>query len=88
MTDTEQRAIVKILLELSDYESQDASNLESILEVAEIAKKYTSENNALIFDFTEYLYEKTRALRDEEHAHADPQIRKGIEQAISDLKLR
>lgn len=88
MTDTEQQAIVKILFKLSDYESQNTLSLESILEVAEIAKKYTSENNALIFDFTEYLYEKIRALRGEEGAHTDPQIRKDIEQAISDLKLR
>lgn len=88
MTDTEQQAIVKVLFGLSDHESQDASNLESILEVPEIAKKYTSENNALIFDFTEYLYEKISALRGEEGAYADPRIRKGIERAISDLKLR
>ena len=70
----DQLQYVKLALVLFDSEKANIENLESILRFGELINKYSGENNALIYDANEYIYEQLRLLRGEEGAYDDVEL--------------
>jgi len=81
-THEDQVTFAKIALRIFDAEKDDVKNLETLLEFGEIFKKHSDENNALIFDVTEYIYEQLRLLKGDKDAIDDIELREAIESDI------
>lgn len=79
-THQDQISYTRLALGLLDNEKTDANSIESILNFGELIKKHASEDNALIYDATEYLYEQLRLLRGDEGAYDDSELRSRLEQ--------
>jgi hypothetical protein len=81
-THEDQVLFAKVALKIFDEEKDDVKNLGTLHAFGEIFKKHSDENNAMIFDVTEYLYEQLRLLRGDEGAINDIELRKVIEADI------
>lgn len=79
----EQVLIAKILLKILDEDKNHDGNLKIMLNFAELVKQYTTENNAVIFDITEYIYEQLRLVNNEDGAYDDKELRKNLEITIA-----
>lgn len=83
-TYNDQVAYAKLALSLLDNEKNNTMALDKIREFSELIKKHADENNWLIYDVTEYIYEQARLLKNEEGAFDDTEMRARIEQSIRD----
>ena len=81
-THEDQLQYAKLALALFDSEKANPKSLETILDFSELIKKYSGENNALIYDTTEYIYEQLRLLKGEDGAYDDVDLRRKLEEAI------
>jgi len=81
-THDDQVNYAKLALELLDNEKGDPKNIEIILNFGELIKKYSDEENAVIFDTTEYIYEQLRLINKEDGAFDDINARLQIEESI------
>lgn len=81
-THEDQVFFARIALRLFDQEHTNPQITEQILNLSELIKKHADENNALIYDITEYLYEQLRLVRGEPGAYNDEKLRQQIEEDI------
>ena len=70
----DQLQYVKLALALFESEKANTESLEAILSFGELINKYAGENNALIYDAIEYVYEQLRLLRGEDGAYDDVEL--------------
>lgn len=75
----EQIAYIKLALAMFDAERTSIANLETILAFGELIKRHSSEENAAIYDATEYFYEQLRLLRNEDGTYDDSELRNQLE---------
>ena len=76
---------VKLALQLFDSEKTNLDNIEAILSFGELINKYSGENNALVYDAIEYIYEQLRLLRGEDGAYDDVELYKKLTSLVRDL---
>ena len=81
-THEDQVSFARIALQLFDNERTNPQAIEQILDFGELIKKHSDENNAIIFDITEYLYEQLRLIQGEHGAFDDVELRRKIEKDI------
>ena len=81
-THEDQIEYAKVALRLHDQESDNAKSIEQLLAVGELIKKHSAEENAVIYDVTEYLYEQLRTIRGDVEAYDTSELRKQIEETI------
>lgn len=72
----------KIAISLFDSEKSNLENLETILAFGELIKKYSDNNNWVIYDATEYIYEQLRLLRGEDGAYDDVKLREQLDNIV------
>ena len=73
----------KAALQLLDSERLNEKSLETILDFGELIKKYAADDNAVIYDATEYIYEQLRLLKHESGAYDDTELRRKLEDLVS-----
>lgn len=76
---------VKLALALFNTEKTNIENLETILSFGELINKYSGENNALVYDAIEYIYEQLRLLRGEDGAYDDVELYQKLTSMVRDL---
>ena len=81
-TYNDQINFAKLALALYDIEKDDIKQLENLLAVGEMIQKHTDKDNWIIFDTTEYIYERIRLLQGDERAFEDTEQRKLLEDTI------
>lgn len=81
-THEDQIQYAKIALKLYDKERDNEKAIEQLLAVGELIKKHASEENAVIYDVTEYLYEQLRAIREDNSEYDTSELRRQIEEAV------
>lgn len=84
-THEDQLQYAKLALALFDCEKLSAENIEKILEFGELIKKYSEDNNWVIYDTTEYIHEQLRLLRGEDGAYDDVELHKKLASLVRDL---
>lgn len=72
----------RLALALYDKEKDHIEKLQQLLAVGEMIKAYADENNGVIFDITEYIYEHIRILQGDERAFEDTTQRERLEKDI------
>jgi len=72
-----------VAFQIIDNDKDSLEQLKKVLDMAEIIKKYTSENNSTIYIFCEYLYEEIRRVEKNPKAADYTKYRKEIEQDIA-----
>jgi hypothetical protein len=82
ITYDDQINFAKLALALYDIEKDDIKKLKHLLAVGEMIKKHTDKDNWIIFDTTEYIYERIRLLQGDERAFEDTEQRKLLEDTI------
>ena len=75
---------VKLALALLDSEKTNQENLKTILDMGELIKKHADENNAVIYDLTEYVYEQLRLLNGEDGAYDDVELYQKLTSMVRD----
>lgn len=81
----DQAQYVKLALALFDAEKANQKSLEAILDFGELINKYAGEDNALIYDAIEYIYEQLRLLNGEDGAYDDVGLRQKLDDSIHEL---
>lgn len=80
-----------LALKFVDKKEVTAPELDVVLAFGELMKQYSSEDNATIFDITEYLYEQQRLLRHDKGAINDEsmkeQLKSDIAQHLKNISL-
>ncbi|MDB5163136.1 MAG: hypothetical protein JWN28_744 [Candidatus Saccharibacteria bacterium] len=76
----------KLALSLFDLEKPNIKTIETILEFGELIKKYATDDNAIIYDVTEYIYEQLRIINNEPGAFNNVEIRQELETRIRNNK--
>lgn len=70
------------------FESEKATkeSLEAILNFGELINKYAAgDNNALVYDVIEYIYEQLRLLNGEDGAYDDVELYQRLTSIVRDL---
>lgn len=75
----------KLALALLESEKTNRENLKTILDMGELIKNHADENNALIYDLTEYVYEQLRLLDGEDGAYDDVELYQRLTSMVRDL---
>ena len=75
----QQLTYIKLGLAIFDAERTNIASLETILAFGELIKQHASDENAAIYDATEYFYEQLRLLRNEDGAYDDTELRKRLD---------
>jgi hypothetical protein len=70
----EQIQYARLALTLFHYEKTNPENLEAILSFGELVNKHSGENNAVVYDTIEYVYEQLRLLKGEDGAYDDVEL--------------
>lgn len=83
-THQDQLQYAKLALALFDSEKNNPESLEAILRFGELIKKHADENNALIYDVTEYIYEQLRLLEGEDGAYDDVELYQKLTSLVRD----
>lgn len=81
----DQLQYAKLALALLESEKTNQENLKTILDMGELIKKHADENNAVIYDFTEYVYEQLRLLKGEDGAYDDVELYQKLTSMVRDL---
>lgn len=81
----DQAQYTKLALALFDSEKANLENLEIILDFGELIKKHADENNAVIYDLTEYVYEQLRLLKGEDGAYDDVELYQKLSSLVDSL---
>ena len=81
----DQLQYAKIALALFESEKVNPKSLEVILDFGELVNKYSGENNALVYDAIEYIYEQLRLLKNEDGAYDDVELRRELEEKIGTM---
>lgn len=84
-THHDQIAYTKLALMALEGESNSPADIEAILNFGELIKKYADDENAVIYDATEYVYEQLRLARNEEGAFDDVELRATLEGYVKPL---
>jgi hypothetical protein len=72
-----------IAFQIIDNDKDNLGQLKTLLEAAELVKKYSDHNNGTIYIFCEYLYEEIRRVEKNPKAADYTKYRKEIEQDIA-----
>lgn len=83
LSHVDQVFFARLALEMLDDHKANAKDIEIILGFGELMKKYTDEDNSIIFDVTEYLYEQLRLLRNDKDAYDNKELRNQLEHEIN-----
>jgi hypothetical protein len=78
ITAEQQHSLATTILSVYDLEKYNIDSLEILYNFIEVIKTHSSEENAVIYDLSEYIYESLRKLRGEEGAFIDESLRTGI----------
>ncbi len=81
----DQLQYVKLALALFESEKATEESLEAILNFGELINKYAGDNNALVYDAIEYIYEQLRLLKGEEGAYNDTELYQKLYSIVQDL---
>lgn len=81
----DQLQYVKLALALFESEKTSIESLEAILTFGELINKYTGDNNALVYDAIEYIYEQLRLIRGEAGAYDDVELYQRLTSIVRDL---
>lgn len=76
---------VQLAFALFEFEKTNPESLETILGFGELINKYSGENNALIYDAIEYIYEQLRLLKGEDGAYDDAELYQKLTSMVRDL---
>jgi ribosomal protein L24E len=72
-----------VAFQIIDNDKDNLGQLKTLLEAAELVKKYSDHNNGTIYIFCEYLYEEIRRVEKNPKAADYTKYRKEIEQDIA-----
>jgi hypothetical protein len=81
----DQLQYVKLALALFESERKSPENLEAILSFDELINKYAGEDNAIIYDAVEYIYEQLQLLKGEDGAYNDEELYQKLTSMVRDL---
>ena len=85
LTHQDQLQYTKLALALFESEKPDKESLETILSFGELINKYAGENNGLVYDTIEYIYEQLRLIRGEDGAYDDIALRKRLNDCVGSV---
>ena len=81
----DQLQYAKLALALFDAEKKNPESLKKIIDTGELINKYSGDNNALIYDVIEYIYEQLRLLNGEKGAYDDMELYQRLTSMVRDL---
>ncbi len=82
----DQLQYAKLALALFESEKATKESLEAILNFGELINKYAAgDNNALVYDVIEYIYEQLRLLNGEDGAYDDVELYQRLTSIVRDL---
>ena len=82
----DQLQYAKLALALFESEKVNKESLEAILNFGELINKYAAgDNNALVYDVIEYIYEQLRLLNGEDGAYDDVELYQRLTSMVRDL---
>ena len=82
----DQLQYAKLALSVFELEKNNPESLKKLIDVGELVKKYAAEDdNALIYDVTDYIYEQLRLLNDEDGAYDDVELYQRLTSMVRDL---
>lgn len=82
----DQLQYAKLALSVFELEKNNPESLKKLIDVGELVKKYAAEDdNALIYDVTEYIYEQLRLLNGEDGAYDDVELYQRLTSMVRDL---
>ncbi len=81
----DQLQYAKLALALFESEKATKESLEAILNFGELINKYAGDNNALVYDVIEYIYEQLRLLNGEDGAYDDVELYQRLTSTVRDL---
>ena len=82
----DQLQYAKLALALFESEKTTKESLEAIINFGELINKYAADdNNALVYDVIEYIYEQLRLLNGEDGAYDDVELYQRLTSIVRDL---
>lgn len=82
----DQLQYAKLALSVFELEKNNPESLKKLIDVGELVKKYAAEDdNALIYDVTDYIYEQLRLLNGEDGAYDDVELYQRLTSMVRDL---
>lgn len=81
----DQLQYAKLALSVFELEKNNPESLKKLIDVGELVKKYAGDNNALVYDVIEYIYEQLRLLNGEDGAYDDVELYQRLTSMVRDL---